>query len=1101
MARDFRLAGAVATDRAYPAVSYSVLPLAVSPGGPHDALNPANYTIQGPGSIRVVSVQEDLEDLARFILLLDAPLPKGTWTVTAGDVRTSFGETLSERAVSFEMGSRVAVVGQRPVPAGYTSIRQALNSALTGGGWEPLCKALGWSAQKTSNYARFVIDQLFLHTATSSGLTKRSIELTGAGRPQLLGLADEPFRRMAELLCGPRSTLPTFIALADVFYGPLGTRAVAVSGAVEPFALSGGEDLRMQLDVTPFSVIFAAGDLESPGNASAASVAAALSFYADRRGLGFYADTYTDSAGVHVRLVSRTMGLGARMRFLGGSAQRRLRMPSEVAVYVGTDPLPSWTIARVPASGTITLTTTITPCRLDASLIHPGDLACIYGTEFSVANRGTFRVVNVSVTLAAGVRTQVLELDNPTGATQSLFAQVTENSLVFLRPDFVLAPPSGPIITAAPVSRLLAELPISSQVVVRDPATAAYVRDWVLAEVTGAQRRNGFLYVTAPSHGLSIGDQAEIRRPTPLVDRPATIAGSSGVADASLASIWSQVDAMSVARAEHVVIELSSGSVLVAGGYDGAAAIDDCERFQVTGSTTLAGGEEQLSYEWATTASMPYAASRHRATQLGRYAGFAVVTGGYDGTNALDDAALYEEAADTWTSLPTMADARYWHGQATSPEKVTVCGGFDGTNPLDSTEYMLATTLAWTSGPSMVVGRYKHGLTATSGVLVASGGIIAGGQPTERCEVFDETGLTWTEVGRMTWARHSHFTTALPDGRVLVVGGQGRLAGRPTDPVVALSSCEVFDPVRGCWEPWDSVPYAVGDVAGAMTYPNLLLAQGTAARTYSRDVNNAAWIPGPKVGFSPTGPRGAGSSWFLACGGTVSGTPTTAAYLYVPASNTFAGRGPVEFSPVWDVPDANTIVFQEPGPPTYWESLEVRSGTEEGNWTGPYIFSPTEGFAVGGLEGTAITQIVESGLRYTFVDVSTAPQPTPEWCVFDLGGALETGPVKVLGRSSATRLRIDGNYTFPKTLPAGTRLDWLFQKGPYDPPYVPGAAFNTGSDKAPVYLRDLMRRNVAAGQESSVELRYPGDRGLAGEGLPTSGEGKLSELPEIWSGE
>lgn len=70
-----------------------------------------------------------------------------------------------------------------------------------------------------------------------------------------------------------------------------------------------------------------------------------------------------------------------------------------------------------------------------------------------------------------------------------------------------------------------------------------------------------------------------------------------------------------------------------------------------------------------------------------------------------------------------------------------------------------------------------------------------------------ESWQSQTADGSIT-ARYSHTATALPDGRVLVVGGYPAQASLGTGRSSALSSVEIFDPVQRNWRPVASMQSA-----------------------------------------------------------------------------------------------------------------------------------------------------------------------------------------------------------------------------------------------------------------------------------------------------
>ncbi len=66
-------------------------------------------------------------------------------------------------------------------------------------------------------------------------------------------------------------------------------------------------------------------------------------------------------------------------------------------------------------------------------------------------------------------------------------------------------------------------------------------------------------------------------------------------------------------------------------------------------------------------------------------------------------------------------------------------------------------------------------------------------------EIYDPTTDTWTPTGSMNDARASFSLVALPDGRLLALGG--------VDPGYhVLSTAEIYDPATGKWQRTGSLP-------------------------------------------------------------------------------------------------------------------------------------------------------------------------------------------------------------------------------------------------------------------------------------------------------
>lgn len=1067
----------------------------VSRGG--DALNPSTYSWTGPGSVHVLAVEESLEDGAAFVLQLSGPLAAGTWELHATGLSTPSGEPPS--SVSAQLVVPAVLPPQRLVPAtrrtGYDAIRQIVGQAHQGKNWEALIKALGWSEERTARYGRAATEQLFLDTAAGRWLGLRSA-LNGLPRDELLGLGDAGFRRLGETFVWGKLTKPGLWTMLDCLYGPDYTRAVAVAELSEPYPLLGGEVLRCEAQGTTSYLSVSAPVLDTPGSASAASVAAALNYSAEQLGTAAYFDVLELAAGNYLRCTTCRIGDGARLRFLGGNAQTSLRMPARIAAYT-TGAQPTWTIAAVPLEAASTWTCT-DPNGQDLADVWPGDYAVVTGTEFAAANRGTFTVLEVSIVGAAGSRTQVLKISNPAPTAETV-AQVRESSALFFRPTVVARSSYGPRISGGS-SALSVSLPTTGTTSSRRLATAAYLHD--RDELLGtATRLLGTTTFAVTAHGLAAGALVDVSSAAPIFSSPTVTPASAGTTASSVTSIWSDLDPMSTSRSEHTATLLDPTTVLAVGGYDGASYLDSCERFTVTGDTTVAGART-LTYAWSAAGTMPHLRGRHAAAQLLIPAGAVLVAGGYDGATEQADLYLYDPVTDTWSIPMTLVHARQWCTATTFPasaalaNRVWIVGGLVGGVPSKTTE-IYDPVLNTLTPTTLQVARYRHAATyVTLDTVLLSGGLDAAGEPLAHCEGLGAK----TGIGPMAWARYGHSLVTLPDGRVLAVGGIGRPAGDLATAVAAVAEVEVLD-VGGTWS-WSSagrLPEAVGlGVAAALlagTFSGLggataTLRQGERGWTLSRAAASS----------SPSAAAAAGTDWLLACGGLVGGVATDTAQVLLPAVEAVQGRAPSRFLPIDSVPDANHFTIREPallGEVASWSTVTIRPvAAEIGGWRGPYLYDPTGGPCPVGEAVTLSSPLLPGAVP---PEVATSALLPEGWVVIGFGTARQEGPIRCFGAASASGVRLDPAYVLKFGHPAGEAMVQVLSNGPYEPLVESGGMYLTPSDAVGRVAKELVQAVTGAGLRRSITIRYPGDRGLGAEGWGSGGE-KESEAVEVWSG-
>lgn len=1090
----FVVEAAVQTGPSEVEITYSALPLATGTG-PYDALDPRKYTLTGPGSPRVVEVLEVLSDLRKFRLVTAQALVTGPWKLGVSGVRTAAGEPLPSTVVVVQAAQLrpSAPGGPQRQARGYDIVAESLSPAFSGKNWEAAKKALGWSIQKDLDYARAVSDQAFLHSSSGGGLDKRALEV-GVRRPAAVGIPDDPFRRLAELASWEKLTRPGLWHLLDVFYGPAMTRATAKTGPAEPFALVGGESLDLEVGGELFGAVVEAAALDVPGAATAHSVASALNLQLATLRAPLFADTVLDVDGYRVVLVSRAIGSPASFRVLGGKAQHVLQFPTRVDYYSPPSALPTWTVAPVPLDAATTLTC-VDPNGADLTVVRPGDYVTVYGSEFLAANRGTFTVLEVTVTVTAGARTQTLKVTNRSGAAQ-VVAQLAEGSMQVFRPDPVRQPVDGPVLTQTG-GTIRAELPTTNVVTPRDLSSAGYLHDSSTLPAT-ATRLDGVVTVTTGSpHGLGVGDVVALRSPVLSYSPPSVVAAGAGTTSASALSNWSAVSDMATARSEHGASQLDSGDVLVCGGTAGAGYLSSCQRFRVTADTVLAGGKRRLSYSWVATASMPTALGRFCVTHL-PYAGLSFLTGGWDGANASSEVSVYDEAVNTWTVLAPMTFERYWHTAVASSDKLFVVSGNNGAVLLNSVEVYDHDTGAWTAGPILSLNRERHAtakfVKAGSVHLLTAGGLDSGGEILAECEYWNTSVVVseWTRCGNMAWARYGHQLIEIGDGRVLAVGGIGRPANEPTAVAGPVSVVEMFDPATLSWTNAGSLVAGVG-LGFAVGLPEgVFAAAGGSSHTSLREPSGRWRRSAASLDISPVGPAFAGSDWVLSCGGEIGATPTAKARVLIPSRELVGGPPLPELVKITTVPTSTTFTFEQAGLPpnsASWTSLLVCASPMSGSWTGPFAFSPHEGMMAGSFS-TTLSQELVAGQKYSEISVASGPPASVGWFGVDLGGALETGPVRHLGPASPTKMRIDANFVWPKTIPVGTQLFGLVQRDPYSPELGDHQAYATPSDAASVLARSMLEEWSASGLRKEIVLRYPTVDGMG------RGDG-----PVVWSGE
>ncbi|MCL2021861.1 MAG: hypothetical protein FWG81_07165 [Betaproteobacteria bacterium] len=226
----------------------------------------------------------------------------------------------------------------------------------------------------------------------------------------------------------------------------------------------------------------------------------------------------------------------------------------------------------------------------------------------------------------------------------------------------------------------------------------------------------------------------------------------------------------------------------------------------------------------------------HTATVLAN--GQVLIAGGLcDMPKSADEAPLqrqhvalsiWDSASRQWQSGSVLVQDRIFHSATLMPDgSVLLTGGeSDPAWESDIANPVLASVERYASGQisavlPMYTARAKHSATALpDGRLLVVGGLDANGRPITSAELLDARANEWLVLPPLRTARHSHTATLLTDDRVLVTGGVG-MDGR------TLRSVEMWDPETGNWAEGPELPLGLyGHAAAQLASGEVLVAGG-----------------------------------------------------------------------------------------------------------------------------------------------------------------------------------------------------------------------------------------------------------------------------------
>lgn len=362
----------------------------------------------------------------------------------------------------------------------------------------------------------------------------------------------------------------------------------------------------------------------------------------------------------------------------------------------------------------------------------------------------------------------------------------------------------------------------------------------------------------------------------------------ASAARADTTGVWKRTGRMATSRRYAQRERLPDGRILVVGGTDTTGVDGSASVFYDTAEIY-----DPATGTWSATGSLTTGGrALHTSTALPD--GKILVAGGWNGSAALSSAEIYNPATGIWSATGSMNTARADHKDTVLVDgRILVAGGFDSAgNPIASAEIFNPATGIWTATAGAMAGaRYGHRLNDVGGgKVLVTGGFGTGGvalASSERFTYNPTTGNgTFSAAASLAHARGNHFATPLPTGEILVTGGNNGSG--------VLDSTELYDPDNDTFSAGGTLNQA-RQTHGAFNLPNgLVLVSGgndnpsidwdiqtdflAAAELYDRATNT----------FTPTGSKlsatRGGSSIVLWTGKELSaGGGTNESELYNPA--------------------------------------------------------------------------------------------------------------------------------------------------------------------------------------------------------------------------
>ncbi len=261
---------------------------------------------------------------------------------------------------------------------------------------------------------------------------------------------------------------------------------------------------------------------------------------------------------------------------------------------------------------------------------------------------------------------------------------------------------------------------------------------------------------------------------------------------------WTTTTPMTTPRNAFTATLLPSGNVLVAGGFDGTQMLASAELYDTHHSTWRITSPMLTAREFH-TATLLRDGTVLVAGGIDRMDSARAV----ESSAAESSTELYNPKTGQWSGSGNMTAARQRHMATVLPNGTVLvvrgCADYACRRLPTSGEVYDPSTQKWRlSGPMRTQGYDGMATLLPNGTVLVAGGCANDTcqPPLASADVYDWQTMTWTTTGRMTTPRDASTATVLPSGQVLVAGGCALYVTSSCRP---LSSAELYDPSRGTW--------------------------------------------------------------------------------------------------------------------------------------------------------------------------------------------------------------------------------------------------------------------------------------------------------------